>query len=85
MNAEKYNGWTNWDTWEAYTLLTNDNDIESRMARLATHDWQTDDETFILRGSEELFAWYELHDIEQSQRVDTNKINWLELYEAFYE
>ena len=24
MKVERYNGWTNWDTWNAFTLLTND-------------------------------------------------------------
>lgn len=27
MHIESYNGWTNWDTWEAYNLITSYEDL----------------------------------------------------------
>ena len=33
-----YNGWTNWDTWEAFNWLTNDYDLHKKFEACADAD-----------------------------------------------
>lgn len=67
----EYNGWTNWDTWEAFNWLTSDEDIYNEAIRRAES------------GADDLLA---LIDEElQGKDIDFDEINLDELQEAFLE
>ncbi len=38
MNNERYNGWTNWDTWNSYNWITDDELMYRRACRSTDSD-----------------------------------------------
>jgi hypothetical protein len=67
---EGYQGWTNWDTWNANLWLTNDED-SYRAARI----WKSADQ---LKG-----FWEEL--FEGQDGIDTEAVNFEEIYTSLNE
>lgn len=69
-----YNGWTNWDTWNANLWLAN---TEGPYRRLT--GWGGSVEEFAIAARQELDA------LGNPDGIDCDKVNWQEIYEAFTE
>lgn len=72
MTNEKYQGWTNWDTWNAYLWLSNDEQLYRMCRRYAG-----------LPGFETK-AWDLLVDATGNpDEITKSEVNWTEVEEAF--
>ena len=67
MIHDEYNGWTNWDTWNAYNWLTESEGVYNS-AKRTTGPGE-------LR---ELFGEY----ISGQDGIDLDEVNWDEVYEG---
>lgn len=77
---EKYNGWTNYDTWEAFNILTS---IES--AYLETlQNLNLSRSVFVSRSSKLIKVFYAKYEIEDN-RIDLKNVNWSEIVNALKE
>ena len=75
---EKYNGWVNWETWNAYNWLTSEESVYNSV-RNAIKDASGHGVEWI---REHAFIIVEMHDMTEDDRC---KIDFVELYEAFAE
>lgn len=78
MIEEKCNGWTNYDTWNAYNYLTNEENIYNRLRGI------------IYRGGRMRFFKFVAVEYIKNVRGDSSdcnlrKINWIEILESFSE
>ena len=71
MSEDTYNGWTNWDTWNANLWLNND-PSDYRDACRAT------DANELRQVFEETFG-------EGYDDINMDKVNWQEIYEGLHE
>lgn len=72
---EKYNGWANWSTWNAYNWLTSDEmvyNLVRNAIKVSGVEWI----------KEHAFVIVDMHDMTEEDR---SEINFVELYEAFVE
>ncbi len=67
QQAEKYNGWTNWDTWNAYNWLTHDEDVYIEAQEC--------------QDTQELREFWEEH-FPNLDGISTDKIDFNELIEG---
>jgi len=67
-NTEKYNGWSNWHTWDAYNHITSYEGSWMRASECRS----------VNRLKNEFGPWIKL----QENEIDVNEINWEELFEA---
>ena len=66
---EKYNGWTNWDTWNSYNWITDDELMYRRACRSTDpHHLQEIMEGYIKSIGD---------------RIELEMVNWKELYNTF--
>lgn len=70
---EKYNGWTNWDTWNAHLWLSND-EYTYNVLRLNSEP----------DGFEELATGL-IRDMGNRDGIDFGYVNWEEVRQAFVE
>ena len=91
--TDKYNGWTNWDTWNSYNWLT-ESEGAYNVARRATGANQLRDsfiEMFPYNVARRVTGPNQLREsfIEMFQPghddIDIDEVNWEELYESFNE
>ena len=66
---EKYNGWTNWDTWNSYNWISDDELMYRRAARSTDPDHLQE----IMEG----------YIKSVSDRIELEMVNWKELYNSF--
>ena len=66
---EKYNGWTNWDTWNSYNWITDDELMYRRAARSTDPDHLQE----IMEG----------YIKSVSDRIELEMVNWKQLYNSF--
>lgn len=71
MDNEKYNGWTNWDTWNSYNWITDDELMYRRAARSTDPD--------------HLQEIMEDYIKSVNDRIDIENVDWKDLYNAFVE
>lgn len=71
MDNEKYNGWTNWDTWNSYNWITDDELMYRRACRSTDPD-----------HLQEIMEDY-IKSI--NDRIDIENVDWKDLYNAFVE
>lgn len=71
MDNEKYNGWTNWDTWNSYNWITDDELIYRRACRSTDPD--------------HLQEIMEDYIKSVNDRIDIENVDWKDLYNAFVE
>ena len=71
MRLCEYNGWTNWDTWNAYNWLT-ESEGPYNMARRTT-------------GPAELKQLFTELFQPTVDDIDVDEVNWDEVYESFNE
>lgn len=73
---EKYNGWANWPTWNAYNWLTSEeavyDAVRNAIKGVSGVEW--------IR--ENAFLIVDMHDMTEDDR---SKVDFVELYEAFAE
>lgn len=69
MTNEKYNGWTNWDTWNSYNWILDDELMYHRAARSTDPDHLQE----IMEG----------YIKSVGDRIELEMINWKELYNSF--
>jgi hypothetical protein len=70
-NIETHNGWSNWDTWNSYNWITDD----ELMYRRATRS--TD--------ANHLYETMENYIVRVNDGIDIDNVNWVEIYDAFNE
>lgn len=70
---KKYNGWTNWDTWNAYLWLNNDEYLYRTMRRAYSPN------------NAEKIGTELLKEIGNPDEIDFYEVNWDEIFEAFNE
>ncbi len=68
MKYEEYNGWTNWDTWNASNWLT---EMESVYRRAAN-----------TTGPNQLSKEFADYLVETGDGIDPEEVNWEELHES---
>jgi hypothetical protein len=66
---EKYNGWTNWDTWNSYNWISDDELMYRRAARSTDPDHLQE----IMEG----------YIKSVNDRIELEMVNWKELYNSF--
>jgi hypothetical protein len=71
MDNEKYNGWTNWDTWNSYNWITDD-ELMYRRACSST-------------DPDHLQEIMEDYIKSVNDRIDIENVDWKDLYNAFIE
>ena len=71
MDNEKYNGWTNWDTWNSYNWITDDELMYRRACRSTDPD--------------HLQEIMEDYIISVNDRIDIENVDWKDLYNSFVE
>lgn len=72
---QEYNGWTNWDTWQAYKLLSNDYLIYGQLMEIAKKNILY----FRVMVIKALNHWYIQHPIDDKFKIDYTEINFVEL------
>jgi hypothetical protein len=70
-NIETHNGWSNWDTWNSYNWITDDELMYRRACR------STD--------ANHLYETMVNYIIRVNDGIDIDNVNWVELYDAFNE
>lgn len=70
MESEKYQGWTNWDTWNCNLWLTND-------------EWSYRKLQSFYKAEQVEKFWEEFY--EGKDGIDTSKVNFEEIFESFKE
>ena len=68
---EKYNGWTNWDTWNSYNWITDDELMYRRACRSTDPDHLQE----IMEG----------YIKSVNDRIDIENVDWKDLYNSFVE
>ena len=68
---EKYNGWTNWDTWNSYNWITDDELMYRRACRSTDPD-----------HLQEIMGDY-IKSV--NDRIDIENVDWKDLYNSFVE
>ena len=68
---EKYNGWTNWDTWNSYNWITDDELMYRRACRSTDPD--------------HLQEIMEDYIKSVNDRIDIENVDWKDLYNSFVE
>lgn len=76
---EKYNGWANWSTWNAYNWLTSEKSVYDAV-RNAIKDVSGFHGVKWIR--ENAFLIVDMHDMTEDDR---SKVDFVELYTAFVE
>lgn len=72
----RYNGWYNWDTWNAYNWLTSD---------YYTCKYFEDPETPLELWKQEAIVYLTRINEKYNETIDINILDWEELYLAFQE
>jgi hypothetical protein len=79
-HVKKYNGWTNWDTWNAHLWLSNDEVTYKRLMNVIKVTKELDDV--------EKMAIYGAHLIKEMGNPDNitfKNVNWVEILKALQE
>lgn len=75
-----FEGFSNWDTWEAYNLIQGEPDIREEISIIATEANVRYFKTII---REALTQFYEKYPFDRDLQVNLHAINYLELKNAF--
>jgi len=80
--SESYNGWTNWDTWNASLWLNNEEDVYSYFQKIARyldpHNYSDIEELADVLEQE-------LPELTLGDDYDPGKVNWMEVAQDFIE
>lgn len=87
MNDEGYNGWANWETWDLFIWLTNDQATDQAARRIARR-WSKP-----IKAAEALAAWVADSNPLKNENswysdvvaMSISRVDFLELAEAFRE
>ena len=77
QSTERYNGWCNWDTWEAFNLLTS---CDEQMYKNACKDFNELSRSLAVNRAEKAIkVWYFPHEIAKEQQINFNNVVWAEI------
>lgn len=75
QSSTSYNGWSNWDTWEAFNLLTSDEEIY-KIARFSGSNKTLTDLIF------ESLSKAGLDGFDAVNHINVSKVNFTEIKDA---
>lgn len=78
MKDQKYNGWTNHDTWASHLWLTNDENTYHYAVNIAGN-------TGMVREQKEMGLQGLLNALGNPDAIDYDNVNWTEVIEALRE
>ena len=85
MEEDKYNGWTNWETWCINLWLTNDEGVDNRVHEIIKENKNSDTPNIDTENELKEFVDELIESKYITDNISLHRVNWKETIDSFNE
>lgn len=85
MEEDKYNGWTNWETWCINLWLTNDEGVDNRVHEIIKNNKNSETPNIDTEDELKEFVDELIESKYITDNISLHRVNWKETIDSFNE